>query len=228
MSTASLGLQETLSNSNVATAVSGSIDDAAITQAANEENARKEEVGQAMSQEGAEQTSKRPDRSKECRLDQLFDFAQRDLVEARRRALQYIRENKPEHAEKICYVSDDDGRNEPFIQLPCKVPRINPETGNIVGQYELPLLYVVQEDDVGRSLYIGQSYPAGMTLTRYDGKLVPSDEVVKATWARSMNYRGWAIDGQGYGDYSQIQSNSLGHIANHQSPGSAARYTHRP
>ena len=64
MSTASLGLQETLSNSKKATAVSSSMDDAAITQAANEEYARKEEVGQAMGPEGVEQTSKRPDRSK--------------------------------------------------------------------------------------------------------------------------------------------------------------------
>jgi hypothetical protein len=66
-----------------------------------------------------------------------------------------------------------------------------------------------------------------MTFTRYDGKLVPSDKVEDPTWARSLHYRGHVIDGRGYGDHSQMENNSLGHIANHAYDRSIAMYQQR-
>jgi serine/threonine protein kinase len=141
-------------------------------------------------------------------------------------ALAYIQANKPEHASNIDYIRDDAGNNVPHIQLPCTVPRINPETGNEIGSFELAFLYVVKGIH-GRHLYCGQDYPLGMYFTRYDGLLVHSNDVTNPTWIRSLSYKGWAIDGRGNGEHSQMENNSLGHIANHSSPGSVARYSHR-
>ena len=64
-------------------------------------------------------------------------------------------------------------------------------------------------------------------LTKYDGKLVPSDQVTDPTWTRSLNYKGFAVDGRGDGAYSQMENKSLGHIANHLTRRSVAKYSHR-
>jgi hypothetical protein len=89
----------------------------------------------------------------------FFYLARQNPALAREIALDYIRCNKAEHADKICYVFDEKGRKLPFIQLPCMVPHINPDTGNITQMYELPFLYVV-DGDHGRHLYLGQSFRA--------------------------------------------------------------------
>jgi hypothetical protein len=221
-----MGVEKTSSNSNPTTAVSGSRDDATITQESHEENASEEGGEQAVGPEGEERTRTKQDRAKECRLEWLFYIARRDPAMARDKALNHIQCNKAEHADKICYVFDEEGRKSPFIRLPCMVPHINPDTGKIMQMYELPFLYVV-EGDHGRHLHIGQSFRTGMAFTRYDGKLVPSDEVEDPTWARSLHYRGHVVDGRGYGDHLQMENNSLGHIANHAYDGSIAKYQQR-
>jgi hypothetical protein len=185
---------------------------------------RKKEGGRLW----AQKEQNRPVRSriwqKSAGLGGFLYLARRNPVRARE--LDYIQCNNAEHTDKMCYVFDEEGSKSPFIQLPCMVPHINPDTGKIMQMYELPFLYVV-EGDHGRHLYIGQSYRTGMTFTRYDGKLVPSDEVKDPTWARSLRYRGHVVDGLGYDDNSQMENNSLGHVANHAYDGSIAKNQHR-
>jgi hypothetical protein len=84
------------------------------------------------------------DRAREYRLDWLFDASDKDPVAARIKAVDYIRENNPELADKLVYVKDDAGRDVPFLQLPCRAPRKSSETGNIRGYFELPFLFVVK------------------------------------------------------------------------------------
>ena len=121
----------------------------------------------SLGPEGAELTHRKPNKAKGCRLQRLFDAAERDHASARMQALEYIRKHKPEHAEKLDYILDDAGNHVPHIQLPCIVPRINPETGNVVGNDELPFLYVVNGAH-GRHLFSGQDYRREMAFTKID------------------------------------------------------------
>ena len=173
------------------------------------------------------QAPKSKTRKDNCCMQWLMDLASSDRQQARLKALEYIKQQKPELASEMCYIRDDRGEEIPFIQLPCQYPRLSPVTGNIIAYDELPLLFVANGPH-GKHLYTGQDYWKGMTLTLYDGKFIPAgEEVDDPSWMRSVAYNLGAVDGRGFSEFMQLEHNSLGHIANHTDEGSVSKYKNR-